>query len=309
MNGRARSARFFILTLVGASLAALLMGSIPNGKRLRWTGCGITRKAFMIEAARAYLGKTGTVITLSGGGATKGIRDPNKGFADLGGSCRPALTTRFPKEEGDVYMTLVAWDALVPIVNASNPASDLTRAQLRDIFLGRITNWKEVGGDDRPIVVVARAGKISGVGYMTRKILFNDPEVEYTSSAIFLASSGPVEKRVMNDPQAIAITGISSAQKMLREGKPIKVLSLDGLRADVASISSGAYFAFRPLYLMTKGAPTGLRKEFLDWLTSDEGQEVVERAGTVSLRQGKGLKEKFRYWENTDRILNFASLP
>jgi phosphate transport system substrate-binding protein len=85
-------------------------------------------------------------------------------------------------------------------------------------------------------------------------------------------------------------------------------MSVDGQTADVASISSGKYPTFRPLYLMTKGAPTGATKAFLDWLLSEKGQSVIEAAGTVSLKQGAGLKAKYKHWKNTDRILNYSSV-
>jgi len=285
---------------------------IANGalaaELIKWAGCGITKKAFMSEAARAYKEKTGISISLSGGGATKGIRMANVGEIDIGGNCRPALPERFPAEEGDVYMTVVAWDALVPIVHKDNPVSSISSQQLKDVMLGKITNWKDLGGSDAKITVVVRQGNISGVGYTTRKGVFGDPDVDYAPDALRLKSTGPVENKVKTDPQAIALTGISSAKKDAQDGK-LRVLKVDGHEATPANIASGAYSTFRPLFLTTKGKPAGDVKDFLDWLLSDEGQAVIESAGTVSLRQGAGLKAKFKYWESTDRIVNFDSIP
>ncbi len=294
----------FLITLV------FLFGNPGDAvsDNLTWTGCGISKKAYMKEAAAAYKEKSGVDIKLSGGGATKGIRFTNAGLSDMGGTCRPALPDKFPQKEGEVFLTVVAWDALVAVVHPDNPVDSLTVEQLKKIMTGRITNWKEVGGPDQEILVVARTGKVSGVGYMARKMIFNDPEVEFTPRAKLVKSSGPLEKTVLKDKNAIGITGISSAKKRVFKGRKLKILKLDGAYPSVEAISTGKYPLFRPLYLATKGKPTGQVKAFLDWITSPEGQKVIESQGTVTLAQGKGLKAKFKYWEHTDRILNFNTL-
>jgi phosphate transport system substrate-binding protein len=205
-------------------------------------------------------------------------------------------------------MTVVAWDALVPIVNKNNPVSAISGSDLKKVLKGEITNWKDLGGPDLKILVIAREGKVSGVGYMTRRIIFGSADVEFASDALLVKSSGPLENKIQTDPAAIGITGISSAKKRIDQGKPLTILQVDGQKADVASISAGKYPTFRPLYLMTKGAPTGTTKDFIDWLLTTDGQKVIESVGTVSLKQGAGLKDKFKHWKNTDRILNFGSL-
>lgn len=299
------------VTAVVAGLAffACAAGQAAGADLLKWTGCGITKNAFMQEAVTAYKAKTGTSISLSGGGATKGIRAANSGEADIGGNCRPALPDIFAAEEGDAYMTVVAWDAVVPIVHKDNPVDDISSQQLKDVMLGNITNWKELGGPDAAIVVVARQGKHSGVGMLARQIIFEDENIDFAANALLLQSTGPVENKVKSDPLAIGLTGISSAVKRIEKNESMKVLKVGGKEATVANIGSGAYPTFRPLYLTTKGKPAGEAKKFIDWLLSDEGQAVVEKAGTVSLKQGTGLKAKFKHWKSVDRIVNFDSLP
>ncbi len=299
--------------MMAALIGCLGIGGLTNmihaGEILKWMGCGITRKAFMTEVAAAYKEKTGIRISLSGGGATKGVRAAHSGIADMGGNCRPALAQEFPAEEANVYLTVVAWDALVPIVNKNNPVNSITSDQLQDILLGKNTKWKDFGGPDKKILVVAREGKISGVGYMTRKIIFGDQDIDYTSEALLVKSSGPLENKIQLDEFAIGITGVSSARKRISMGKQLKILSVDGQEASRENIASGAYPTFRPLYISTQGKPTGEVKKFLDWLVSDEGQHVIESVGTVSLKQGAGLKDTFEYWMNTDKIVNFHTLP
>jgi len=302
--------RLVIITALTALAAmAALAEMAAAADILKWTGCGIAKEAFMAEAVNAYKKKTGVLIGISGGGATKGIRAANSGAAHMGGNCRPSLADKFPTEEGDVYLTVVAWDALVPIVHQDNPVDSLTGEQLKQILLGQITNWQDLGGPDRKILVVAREGKSSGVGYMVRKVIFGNTEVDYAADALLLKSSGPVENKVKSDVSAIAVTGISSARKRVENHESLKVLAVDGNQATVANIASGAYPTFRPLYLSTKGQPSGPVKDFLDWLTAAEGQKIVEAVGTVSMRQAVGLKTKFKHWEDTGRVVNFAAMP
>jgi phosphate transport system substrate-binding protein len=176
-------------------------------------------------------------------------------------------------------------------------------------MLGKITNWKELGGEDAEIILGYRdqagAGKYSGVGYMSRRLMFNDPNINFTEEGKILTypSSGPLEKAIVETPNMIGITGVSSAKK-----RDVKILKLDGLEASKENIASGEYPLFRPLYLVTRGEPDGLSKEFIDWILSEEGQEVVSQAGTVNLIEGKSLKDKFQYWEKSAVPLNYNAL-
>jgi phosphate transport system substrate-binding protein len=289
-----------------AILALLLLNGTVLAEEvvLKWTGCGITKKAFMAEAAKAYETKTGVKIALSGGGATKGIRFANAGAADLGGCCRPALPATFAAKEGETHVTVVGWDAIVPIINPQNPVTDISTDQLKAVYTGQITNWSELGGPDQPLVLVVRkGGEYSGVGYMARKILFGGEALPAPAGAMQVKSSGPLEKKVEAHPWAFGITGISSAKK-----RNVKIMSIDGAEATAAKIARGDYPTFRPLYLATKGVPSGETGKFISWLLSEEGQDVVEKSGTVSLRMGVGLKEKFQYWDDTSRVTNFDEL-
>ncbi|MBF0474289.1 MAG: phosphate ABC transporter substrate-binding protein [Deltaproteobacteria bacterium] len=259
----------------------------------------------MSEAVKAYEKETGgkVSVSLSSGGATKGIRFANSGMADMGGTCRPALPDKFPEEELGVLLTVVAWDAVVAIVNKANPVNALTTDQLKQILLGTITNWSQVGGPNQKILFFDREDNYSGVGFVSRIMFFNDVNTKYTKAAEALMSSGPLEENVEQNQWAIGITGVSSARK-----RSLKILALDGIDPTVGNISSGTYTAFRPLYIATKGKPEGEVKKFLDWLISEKGQAVVEKCGTVSLKQGAGLKAKYKYWLHTDRVVNFSSL-
>jgi phosphate transport system substrate-binding protein len=266
---------------------------------LTWRGCGITKKAFMAEAVAAYRKKTGKIISVSGGGATLGIRTTAAGKADIGGSCRPAKPDISDLEK-DVHMTHVGWDALVVMVHPNNPVNSISVDQLYKIMTGEIRNWSEVGGNNEQVLVVVRVGKMSGVGYMGRKMLFDDSRANFYRRAINLKSSGPVEKKVEKRENAIGISGISSAKR-----RKVKLLSLNGVAPTKANVAKGAYPFFRPLYLMTKGEPQGEVRKFMDWLLSAEGQQVVSNQGTVNLAQGRELAKMYKYWEHTDLTVNY----
>ena len=134
----------FVLPVFFVSLAATAEPIGKNNNELIWAGCGITKKAFMAELAKAYEKKTGIKIRLQGGGATKGIRKAVKGEIHIGGACRASLE-KHPLERG-AYQIPVAWDALVVIVNKNNPIDNISFDQIKGLYLGKIKNWKELGG-------------------------------------------------------------------------------------------------------------------------------------------------------------------
>lgn len=277
----------------------------PDKVVLAWTGCDISKKAYMLEAAAAYRRATGVEIVVTGGGATRGIRATAGGLADIGGSCRHCLPGLFPDEEKGAVLTHVAWDALVFFTHPGNQVGNLSEDQARGVLLGSVSNWKELGGDDARIIRSFRRqtvqGKLSGVGYMTRLMLFDDTQVDYTDDAIFHTSSGPLEEFVETTPYSFGVTGISSARK-----RNVKRLAFEGVAPTKENIASGAYRLFRPLYLVTKGEPRGPTRDFLDWILSDAGQAELSRAGTVNLAEGAALKAKFRHWpDDTGIIRNY----
>lgn len=264
---------------------------------LTWTGCGITKKAFMAELAAAYEQKTGVKIEISGGGATKGIRQVASGETDIGGACRHKMDGE--SLESKARMIPVAWDALAVITYKDNPVSNLSFNQVRQIYLGEITNWKDVGGPDEPLHLFIRRGKISGVGRTVRELLFNNFDQEFVSDNVF-KSTGPLEEAVQQTPYSIAITGISSARK-----RDVKILDLEGKSPSYENIASGEYLLYRPLYLAYQR--TGKNKEqvqkFIDFALSDEGREVIRRNGTVPYLDSLALVRKQRQqWKEARKL-------
>jgi phosphate transport system substrate-binding protein len=274
----------------------------PTEPTLSWRGCGITKKAFMERCATVYSEKTGVNIRLTGGGATLGIEAAGQGGADFGGTCRACLSSR-NEDKMPLALTVVAWDALVVVVHPDNPLDSITPEQLKAVLQQEITDWGELGGKPGRIITIARKGKISGVGFMTRKLIFGDAEADYGKRVIRLQSSGPVEELLEESVNGIAVTGISSAK--LRK---LKVLKVGGVEPTMANIATGKYPYYRPLYLAHPKKMVAEQQRFLNWLLGGEGQQVVHDQGTVNLSHGYLLALKYRHWEDNVDVTNKDAL-
>jgi len=261
-----------ILMAVSCLLAS---STLFAAEPLSWAGCGITKKAFMAELASAYQKKTGVEIVLEGGGAAKGIRRVGDKSVAIGGTCRPKLPNR--DDELRTRLNPVAWDALTVIVHPDNPVNDITLEQLRAVLEGRISNWKALGGPDRPLDLLIRRGKLSGVGRTLRELVFNDYDKVFVSEHVY-KSSGPLEQAVESNPNAIAVTGVSSSKK-----RQVKQLSLNGKAPDYENIRSGEYLLYRPLYITFNPSHPRYRdvRKFVDFAHSRVGRDIIRRAGSV----------------------------
>ena len=280
-----------LFSLLMASLFSMSLASpvsaIPNTRSIMWAGCGITKTAFMAELAKAYEQKTGIKVNLAGGGATKGIRSAAKGEIDIGGACRAVIEN--DPEERNAYQVPVAWDALAVIVHPDNPVTTISSSQLKDVYLGKITNWKDLGGPDVPLTLYVRRGKLSGVGRTIRELVFANYDQEFTATAEAMKSSGPLEKAVESNVYSISVTGISSGKR-----RKVKLLQLNGKEPSYENIKSGSYVLYRPLYLVTKGRSSADQrvKDFITFALSKEGRDIIRKAGTVPYADAIGLVMK-----------------
>jgi len=240
----------------------------------------------MAELAKAYEKKTGVKVNLSGGGATKGIRNAAKGTIDIGGACRVSME-RHP-EERDAYQIPVAWDALAVIVNKNNPVNSISFDQLQGVYLGKITNWKQLGGHNAKIELYVRRGKFSGVGRTLRELVFANYNQEFPAATHVVKSSGPLEKGIVKNMSGFGTTGISSAKR-----RDVKILQLEGKAPSYENIKKGHYLLYRPLYLVTKGYRSSPEvKKFIKFALSRQGMAIIRKAGTVPYAEAIGLVMK-----------------
>lgn len=292
-----------IIRAAVAGLATLLIAPIMDAhsanNKITWAGCSISKNAFMTEMAEAYYKKTGIKVELKGGGATKGIRGVAAKEVNVGGTCRHVVedwkTLNTVTEERRVQLTPVAWDALVVIVHKDNPVENITLEQLRDVYLGKITNWRQLRGRDAPIEAYARKGKISGVGRTMRELVFSNYEQDYIVKHI-VKESASLEKDIVTDPNGLGVTGVSSARKI----KDIaKILKLNGKEPSYENIKDGQYLLYRPLYMVThlQNTDPEIRK-FISFVLSEEGKQVMRRVGTVPYEDAIPLWLKYLDQQN-----------
>jgi len=232
--------------------------------------------------AEKYMEKSqGDFVAVTGGGS-------GTGFSSLiSGTCDIAMASRSIKDKEIALAKAkgispneikVALDGLAVVVNPGNPIGKLTLSQLADIFTGRITNWKKIGGKDEKIVLLSREVNSGTHVYFKEHVLRkNDPnsKEEFASGALMLSSSQAIADEVAGNPAAIGYYGmgyISKKQKALAIAKDEKS---EYEVPTIENVINGKYPISRPLFLYTNGEPAGLVKKFVDFTLSKEGQDIV----------------------------------
>ncbi|MCL2812960.1 MAG: phosphate ABC transporter substrate-binding protein PstS family protein, partial [Oscillospiraceae bacterium] len=212
-------------------------------------------------------------ITVSGGGSGTGVKDAQAGTVNIGMSSRELTAA----EMKTLNVYAVANDAIGLIVHPDNPVKNLTKEQASKIFLGEIKNWKEVGGNDAPIMVMTRE---TGSGTLTTLIdLLLGSGKSVVDTATPYSSSALIKQAVAKDKNAIGFDSIGFVDST------VKALSLDGRNATATTVMNKTYGMARQLYVCTKGRALGVSAMFIDYLKSAACQNnIVEKEGYVKLR-------------------------
>ena len=233
--------------------------------------------------AQAFMkANPGKVLQVSGGGSGTGIAALINGTADLANASRP-MKDKEKKQLADrrgaePQEFRVALDALAVYVPASNGIESLTIPQLKKIFRGQTTNWKDVGGDDRDIIIYSRENNSGTYAYFKEHVLDNE---DFAVTAQTLPGTAAVINAVSKDKSGIGYGGIGYAEGV----RTIKVAPAGGqpVEPSMANATSGKYPLSRFLNIYTVGEPSGVAKEYLDFVLSSDGQEVVEGVGYYPL--------------------------
>jgi phosphate transport system substrate-binding protein len=213
-------------------------------------------------------------IAIAGGGSGVGIKKVGEGLVDIGNAGRKATDEEIAK----YGLVLHKWaiDGIAVIVHPSNSVHDLNRTTVSDIFAGKITNWKTLGGADAPIHVYTRDEASGTRKVFWKKLLHKSPIV---SKANFVTSNGAMKRAVSGDKAAI---GFMSAGFI---DASVQGVAIDGVTPSTAHIQNGSYPYARGLYSITKGAPTGIAKPFIAYLLSDHVQhEIVPAKGFIPVK-------------------------
>jgi phosphate transport system substrate-binding protein len=233
-------------------------------------------------ALEAYMkANKGVQISLSGGGSGDGIKALIDKSTDIANSSR-----EIKKEEIALAISrgikpvahVVAHDAIIPVVNPQNRVKSLSIDQLSQIYQGKITNWKEVGGDDLKIVVISRD---SSSGTFESWDHFVMKKNKVTPRAQMLASNGAISTAIAKNRYAISYLGMGYVNNS------VKGLQVDGVTASTQTVLSRQYPLSRELYMYTNGEPKGEVARFIAFLKSAAGQSIVKKEGFVPVKSGK----------------------
>jgi phosphate transport system substrate-binding protein len=240
----------------------------------------------MVNLAQAWAERfmeenAGVFVAVTGGGS-------GTGFASLiSRTCDVAMASRNIKpkeivlaEKQDVhpYEIKVALDGLAVVVHPSNPVGRLTMEQLSGIFSGKITNWKDVGGRDEPIVILSREVNSGTHVYFKEHVLRGGDKnstVEFAPTALMLSSSQAIADEVAGNPQAIGYYGMGYISAKHKPVAVAKDTSSAYVEPTIENVINGAYPISRPLLFYTNGEPEGLVKRYVDFALSKEGQQIV----------------------------------
>lgn len=233
--------------------------------------------------AEEFTNETGKIVSVTGGGSGVGIAALIDGQVDIATASREMKDDEIKSAEGkgiNPVETTIAYDGITAIVNPSNPVSNLTFDQLRGIYDGNITNWKEVGGEDKPIAVISRDSSSGTYEYFKETVLKGN---EFTPKALTQGTTGGIVGEVSQNPSAIGYIGYGYLDES------VKALSLDkgngSISPTLKSIMDGTYPLSRPLYVYTNGEPSGMKKEFIDFVLSEKGQSTVSKVGYIPLKK------------------------
>jgi phosphate transport system substrate-binding protein len=230
---------------------------------------------YLIKLTAAHQ-KNGLEINVQGGGSSAGIQAVSNGICDIGMSSRQLTAA-----EKGLNEIPIAVDGIVIIVNRANRVQGLTIEQARDVFAGRVKNWHELGGRSRPITVISREDGSGTRASFEEKVMTGaakQPE-PVAADALVQDSNGAVREIVADDPDAVGYISFGLVDERVHP------LSLDSVAPSEPSIRLGTYPVTRQFLFLTRHEPTGRTREFIDYVLSPEGQQVLVQEGLVQVGQ------------------------
>lgn len=208
-------------------------------------------------------------IYVQGGGSTAGIEAVRTRAAQIGMSSRSLIT-----EEKDLYAVTIAKDAIAIIIHPKNPVQDLSLDKVRQVFSGKIRNWKELGGYPHPIVLVTRE-EGSGTREAFQKLAMGKEEISL--EALVQDSNGAIRQVVSSDQNAIGYISLGLINEKVR---PLKISNVE---PSLNNIEKGRYTLVRPFLFVFDGEPIGEAKSFLEFVMSPEAQKLLSKEGLVTI--------------------------
>jgi phosphate transport system substrate-binding protein len=298
MRGKALAALLAVmaLVLVGAAGCANARAAAETGGESPAAAEAIENKGsdtlvnLALAWAEAYMAENPAArISVTGGGTGTGIAAMINGTADIANASRAMKEEEIDaaKETGFTPIEhVVAQDAIVVVVHPSNPVEGLTLQQISDIYTGKITNWQQVGGEDRPIVLLSRESNSGTYVYFLEEVirLGEDSDKLFSPDTLLMPSSEGIGTEVAQNPNAIGYDGlgyVTDEQKMLAVAPDA---DSPFVLPAVETVNDGTYPIARALFMYTAGEPQGQVRTYLDFILGP-GQEIVPTLGFVPLQQ------------------------
>jgi phosphate transport system substrate-binding protein len=278
------------LALIGVSCSSNASAQTSSGTALYIENKGSDT---IVNLALAWAEKYQSIhkdvrISVTGGGSGTGIAALLNGTVDIANASRQIKDEEIDeaKSKGiDPVEFVIARDAIAVIVNPENPVSQLTLQQISDIYSGKINNWLEVGGEDRPIVRLSRETNSGTHVYFLETVLRlgnSEEKTLFSMDTLLLPSSEGIIAEVRQNPNAIGYDGLGYVPDDLK----MIAIAEDGsayVLPAIETVNDKSYPIARDLYMYTNGEPTGVVKEYLDWILSPEAQEIVAELGFVPI--------------------------
>ncbi len=260
-----------ITMMMAAALALSILTGCTGSQGGTVATDGSTSMAKVIGAlGEAYEAESGVKVTYNPTGSGSGIQAVQEGRCDIGLSSR---SLKAEEKAAGLVETVLAYDGIAIIVHPDNPVSDLTLEQLADIYTGKLTDWREVGGNDGEIVLIGREAN-SGTRDGFESITDTKDACRYRQE---LSSNGDVITTVANNPNAIGYASLATVKNT------VKALSVNGVVPAEETVRDGSYAVQRPFVLVTKAdtALSATAQAFFDYMISGKANELISNAGAV----------------------------
>ncbi|MFQ5406473.1 MAG: PstS family phosphate ABC transporter substrate-binding protein [Candidatus Micrarchaeia archaeon] len=264
-------------------VGVLFFGCVqPEGSSLKLKGSDTELQMFSALAEEFVKANSGVSVTVTGGGSGTGIAALLNGEVDMADSSRPMTDEEVSKarQRGvEPLEFVVARDGLAVVVHKSNGVSSLSLQQLADLYTGKITNWNQLGGEDREITLYGRQSTSGTYVYFRNVVL----KADYSSSMRNMEGTASIVDAVSSDKSGVGYVGLGYVTGA------VSVVSLEGFSPlDKSVVETGEYPLTRPLYqyVNSNSQNKALLKLFLEFEVSKQGQEVVEGTGFLSINSG-----------------------
>jgi len=269
-------------TVIGAIalLGALAINPVSAKETISAVGSSSVTPLMEVFSETYMKTNSDVFIEVQGPGSSAGVKAAKNGSADIGMASR---NLKEAEKEPNLVEEVIARDGIAVVVHPSNKVKGLSAEQVSAIYKGEITNWKDVGGADKPIVAITRDTASGTRGafedIMSLKIKESGKKVSAISQRAQVANgNGALKTMVASNPYSIGYISLGTVDNT------VHALAVDNVDATVANVKNGSYKVARPfLVLYKEGQPTAATQKFLDWMLSEDAQKLVDQNGYISI--------------------------